>query len=237
MSEAAGKKPSKQEQFDEFMKGFTIMRLPESAPWYQPRADVIFMLGQCFRSVRIACQHQDWPELFSAMKKVSNKDETDLMESIRLAHCAWVDLLDWIDNSENRGIQDNNYKEALTRVGWDKIPLEGRIIAMTQLGLYFLSRIWICGRQRVLSDMVDLDNHALVAAGVTEGFRCVDQSVSPVINASKVLKNAVLNATQQGMTPEQILSAVNSAISSGDASSFSQASLMEVVDAPPRSGN
>lgn len=197
------------------LKGVTAYRMPGGE--FQPLdADVIAMLGNTLRSVAISCKSKAWPELFELMSQ--HEQSTDsLMEEIRLAHNAVSNLLLWINDPEKKpGVEDQDIYVALERVGWNDVPIAGKVAYLNMLGLKQIAMVWATGRKMHLLGLAETATLERVADAAGEVMRMYDQRTNTVADANRTLKSAVQYALLCGLMPEDVRTAVGAAVASFD---------------------
>lgn len=197
------------------LNGYTAMRPLENEEFYNPQADVIYMLAYVLRTVEANFQTDNWPDLTEFLTEDKGEKPDEIFEQLRQMHLTVGRMVAWITHEHPEEGPKTIY-EAMDQAGWMDIPRNARVGYLAMLGLTMLARVWVVGKQGHLVGNSPSKPIDKVAEATSQIMRMADQSVNPIQEANRVLAAAVQHAASLGMPMSVILQTVNNVLASED---------------------
>jgi len=197
------------------LNGYTAMRPVDGEEFYNPQADILYMLPYVMRTLEANFQSDNWPDLTEFLTEDKGEKPDEIFEQLRQMHLTVGRMVAWI-SKENPQSEARTIYEAMDEAGWMDTPRNARVGYLAMLGLTMLARVWVAGKQshavgRSPSKPIDK-----VAEATSQIMRMADQQVNPVQEANRVLTAAVQHAGSLGMPMSVILQTVNNVLASED---------------------
>lgn len=178
---------------------------------HNPQADVTVMMKYTLEHVAAALYKNAWPEVTNKLSALLGKTaEQFVADDCRKAHNAVYEFIRATYYPQEGHASHMTFMETLDDVGWRDVSYEGRMAYLYALGLFYLSRCWVIGRQSQALGMppaCDFQDIA-VAAGIE--IRLFDQDIDPKQDAATVVREAVKYAMQLGLRKEDVDSIASS---------------------------
>jgi len=197
------------------LNGYTAMRPLENEEFYNPQADVIYMLAYVMRTIEANFQTDNWPDLTEFLIEEKGEKPDEIFEQLRQMHLTVGRMVAWITH-ENPEEEVKTIYEAMDQAGWMDIPRNARVGYLAMLGLTMLSRVWVVGKQGHMIGNAPSKPINKVAEATSQIMRMADQQVNPIQEANRVLQAAVQHAAALGMPMSVILQTVNNVLASED---------------------
>lgn len=197
------------------LNGYTAMRPLENDEFYNPQADVTYMLAYVMRTIESSFQTNNWPDLTEFLTEDKGEDPDEIFEQLRQMHLTVGRMIAWITH-ENPQEEVKTIYEAMDQAGWMDIPRNARVGYLSMLGLTILARVWVVGKQGHLIGNSPKKPIDKVAEATSQVMRMVDQQVNPSLEAVRVLTAAVQHAGSLGMPMSVVLQTVNNVLASED---------------------
>lgn len=197
------------------LNGYTAMRPLENDEFYNPQADMTYMLAYVMRTIEANFQTNNWPDLMEFLTEDKGEDQDEIMEQLRQMHLTVGRMIAWITH-ENPQEEVKTIYEAMDQAGWMDIPRNARVGYLSMLGLTILARVWVVGKQGHLVGNSPKKPIDKVAEATSQIMRMADQQVNPVQEANRVLTAAVQHACSLGMPMSVVLQTVNNVLASED---------------------
>lgn len=195
------------------LNGYTAMRPVDGEEFYNPQADMLYMLPYVMRTLEANFQSNNWPDLTEFLTEDKGEKPDEIFEQLRQMHLTVGRMVAWISKEDPQSEATTIY-EAMDEAGWLDAPRNARVGYLAMLGLTMLARVWVAGKQahavgRSPSKPIDK-----VAEATSQVMRMADQQVNPIREANRVLRAAVQHAASLGLPPDVILNSVSNALAS-----------------------
>lgn len=167
-------------------------------------ADIRHMLGSSIELIASVLQHKNWPEYFEALKDDSLNEE----ELQRQVWIAAEKIVKFCERACDATQVEYGLRDTLKAVGWDEIPVKGRMLYLSMFGLCMLARTWTVCKQEVGVGVPANTAFEPIAVSATQMLRLLDQKIDPVDEAIDTLEHAVKHALYLGLSRESVLAKV-----------------------------